>query len=82
MESQAVGRAYRQGQTKRVTVVRMIMKDTVEEDAYYKAHPRVTAPTLRRSTSMSNLLTRSTSKDSISFKQFLEDSGCLERSQG
>ena len=34
MEWQAIGRAYRMGQTKQVTVVRMIIKDTVEEEIY------------------------------------------------
>ena len=34
MEWQAIGRAYRMGQTKKVTVVRFIMKDTVEEEIY------------------------------------------------
>ena len=33
-EFQAIGRAYRMGQTKKVTVVRFIVKDTVEEDIY------------------------------------------------
>jgi SNF2 family DNA or RNA helicase len=31
-EWQAIGRAYRMGQTKKVTVVRFIIKDTVEEE--------------------------------------------------
>jgi hypothetical protein len=34
MEWQAIGRAYRMGQTKKVHVVRFIMKDTVEEEIY------------------------------------------------
>jgi hypothetical protein len=34
MEWQAIGRAYRMGQTKKVSVVRFIMKDTVEEEIY------------------------------------------------
>jgi SNF2 family DNA or RNA helicase len=34
MEWQAIGRAYRMGQTKKVNVVRFIMKDTVEEEIY------------------------------------------------
>jgi len=34
MEWQAIGRAYRMGQTNRVEVVRFIIKDTVEEDIY------------------------------------------------
>lgn len=34
MEWQAIGRAYRMGQTQRVEVVRMIIKDTIEEDIY------------------------------------------------
>ena len=33
-EWQAIGRAYRMGQTKKVTVVRFIIKDTVEEEIY------------------------------------------------
>lgn len=34
VEWQAIGRAYRTGQTKKVTVVRMIIKDSVEEEIY------------------------------------------------
>lgn len=34
MEWQAIGRAYRMGQTKKVSVIRFIMKDTVEEEIY------------------------------------------------
>ena len=34
MEWQAIGRAYRIGQTKKVSVIRFIMKDTVEEEIY------------------------------------------------
>ena len=34
-EWQAIGRVYRMGQTKQVRVVRLIMKDTVEEEIYY-----------------------------------------------
>jgi hypothetical protein len=33
-ETQAVGRAYRQGQTKDVTVIRFIIKDSVEHKIY------------------------------------------------
>jgi hypothetical protein len=36
IEWQAIGRAYRTGQTKKVTVVRMIIKDSVEEEIYKK----------------------------------------------
>jgi len=36
VEWQAIGRAYRTGQTKKVTVVRMIIKDSVEEEIYKK----------------------------------------------
>jgi len=34
MEWQAIGRAYRLGQTKPVEIVRLIIKDTVEEEIY------------------------------------------------
>jgi SNF2 family DNA or RNA helicase len=34
MEIQAIGRAYRMGQSKQVEVVRFIMRDSVEEDIY------------------------------------------------
>ncbi len=34
MEWQAVGRAYRMGQTKSVEIVRFIIRDTVEEEIY------------------------------------------------
>jgi SNF2 family DNA or RNA helicase len=36
VEWQAIGRAYRTGQTKKVTIVRMIIKDSVEEEIYKK----------------------------------------------
>ena len=36
IESQAIGRAVRIGQKKPVTVKRMIMKNTIEEDLYNK----------------------------------------------
>ena len=36
MESQAIGRAYRQGQTKQVTVVRLIIKNTIEHITYMR----------------------------------------------
>lgn len=36
LEQQAIGRAYRQGQTRQVTVVRFIVKDTLEETLHYR----------------------------------------------
>jgi len=36
VESQAIGRAYRQGQTKQVTVVRLIIKNTIEHITYMR----------------------------------------------
>jgi len=35
-EAQAIGRAYRQGQTKQVTIVRFIIKDTLEHTLYLR----------------------------------------------
>ncbi len=35
-ETQAIGRAQRQGQTKPVTVVRFIIKNTIEHDLYLR----------------------------------------------
>ncbi len=35
-ENQAIGRAYRQGQTQRVTVVRFIVNDTAEQELYQR----------------------------------------------
>lgn len=35
-EKQAIGRACRQGQKKKVKVVRFIVKDSVEEDLYWR----------------------------------------------
>ncbi len=34
IEKQAIGRAHRQGQSKRLKVIRLIMKDTIEYDLY------------------------------------------------
>ncbi len=34
VESQAIGRAHRQGQTNQVTIVRFIIRDTIEHDMY------------------------------------------------
>ncbi len=39
IENQAVGRAVRLGQARPVEVTRMIIKDTVEEEYYYRNHP-------------------------------------------
>jgi len=36
-ESQAIGRAHRQGQKGKVTVVRLIIKNSIEHDMYLKA---------------------------------------------
>lgn len=35
LEKQAIGRAYRTGQTKPVTVIRYVIKDSIEEQIYY-----------------------------------------------
>jgi len=35
LEKQAIGRAHRTGQTKEVTVIRLIIKDSIEEQIYY-----------------------------------------------
>ena len=40
LEKQAIGRAYRTGQTKPVTVVRLIIKDSIEEQIYYSNRER------------------------------------------
>lgn len=39
-EAQAIGRAYRQGQEKKVTIVRFIVEDTLEEELYRRNNPR------------------------------------------
>jgi len=39
-ESQAIGRAHRLGQKKKLTVVRLIMKDTIEHDLYNRNYLR------------------------------------------
>lgn len=36
IESQAVGRAYRQGQSNQVTFVRFIIRNTIEPEMYIK----------------------------------------------
>eukprot|EP01127_Copromyxa_protea_P013505 TRINITY_DN3653_c0_g1_i2.p1 TRINITY_DN3653_c0_g1~~TRINITY_DN3653_c0_g1_i2.p1 ORF type:complete len:985 (-),score=174.06 TRINITY_DN3653_c0_g1_i2:13-2811(-) len=38
-ESQAIGRAYRQGQEKQVTIARFVIEDTLESDLYYRNNP-------------------------------------------
>eukprot|EP00026_Physarum_polycephalum_P001413 Phypoly_transcript_01414.p1 GENE.Phypoly_transcript_01414~~Phypoly_transcript_01414.p1 ORF type:complete len:862 (+),score=183.93 Phypoly_transcript_01414:614-3199(+) len=38
VEAQAIGRAHRQGQKKQLTVVRFIIKNTVEEELYQRNH--------------------------------------------
>lgn len=37
LESQAIGRAYRQGQKKHVTVVRIVLRGTIEEEQFKRA---------------------------------------------
>jgi hypothetical protein len=39
VESQAIGRAYRQGQTQKVTIVRFIVKETLEQEIYLRNNP-------------------------------------------
>lgn len=36
VESQAIGRAHRMGQDKQISVVRMIMRDTIEHELYLR----------------------------------------------
>jgi SNF2 family DNA or RNA helicase len=40
LEKQAIGRAYRTGQTKPVTVIRLIIKDSIEEQIYHSNKER------------------------------------------
>jgi len=47
VEAQAVGRAHRQGQKKQLTVVRLIIKDTVEEELYQRNHSNHNSTTPR-----------------------------------
>jgi hypothetical protein len=37
-ESQAIARAYRQGQKQEVTIVRLLMKDSVEHENYLRVY--------------------------------------------
>jgi len=39
IEAQAIGRAYRQGQKKKITVVRLLTRDTVEHALFLRHHP-------------------------------------------
>jgi SNF2 family DNA or RNA helicase len=36
IESQAIGRAHRQGQTKQITIVRFVVKNTIEHALYLR----------------------------------------------
>jgi SNF2 family DNA or RNA helicase len=36
IESQAIGRAFRQGQTKQITIVRFVVKNTIEHALYLR----------------------------------------------
>ena len=47
-ENQAIGRAYRQGQTQRVTVVRFVVNDTAEQELYLRNKSTSTGKQYRR----------------------------------
>jgi hypothetical protein len=44
-ESQAIGRAHRQGQTSQVTIVRFIVRNTIEYDSYVQNYVETEAGT-------------------------------------
>jgi SNF2 family DNA or RNA helicase len=46
-ENQAIGRAYRQGQTQRVTVVRFVVNDTAEQELYLRNKSTSTASPIK-----------------------------------
>jgi hypothetical protein len=66
-EIQALGRAHRQGQEQKVTLVRFVIQDSVEEELYLrnKSSGRETNNKLQRSSSTKQILAKSNSAASL-----------------
>jgi len=70
IESQAIGRAYRQGQTNKVTVVRFIVSNTVEQVQFEENEENVVAI---ETPNKKNKFLRSNSSITLAANTFLDD---------
>jgi len=85
IESQAIGRAHRQGQTKQITIVRFVVKNTIEHALYLRNNDvnedttvvmtKDNKPQLVRSSSLTSLVaTNATLQRSVSLGNIADES--------